>query len=277
MTHRRKLLNRGGACCFLLAASFVGNSKTVSVSTSTVGSSLPTQAVQGYVNPNGLGSEVRDYLRAYGTRLITPGKERTILIGTYSNGAMTAPATITFQLPNQTRLDLGGSSPKTLILNGSQTSVTAPGSDQDLLETLSDDTAESFLFGLSNGVPTQFLGSRFRSDAPNGNTDSTSYAGPLRDIYRRRAPVAAVTGSPVRAKMYRFDSRTKYFAGCRYTITRNGVPVAVEVVHGSWMTVGTESFPTSITRIENGTQVFSISIQQVLTAVKSLDSTFKLP
>jgi outer membrane lipoprotein-sorting protein len=251
-------------CCLLLSATFVGNCQTIS---------LPTKPVQGYINPAHLGSEVRDYLRAYGNRLMTPGKERTTLVGTYSNGTSTVPATITFQMPNLTRVDLGGTSPKTLILNGSQTSVAAAGLDQDLLETLTDDTAESFLFGLANGVHTQFLGGRFRND--DGRT--TPYTGPLRDIYRRQAAAAAVTGAPVRTKLYLFDSRTKFFAGCQYTITRNGTPVTVQIVHGAWTTIGANAFPVSITRIENGSQVFSISIQQAATAAKSIDATFTLP
>jgi hypothetical protein len=264
MTLRESIPIRTLWCILFLSMPFAGNCQTPN---------LPTTVKKGYVNPNGLGSEVREYLRAYGTRLIVPGNETTTLIGTYSDGKTTVPATITFQLPNQTRLDLGGASTKTLILNGSQPSVTAAGADQDLLETLTDDTAESFFFGLTNGLPTQLLGTRYRND----DGKAATYTGPLRDIYRRRAPVAAVAGAPVRDKLFLFDSLTKSFAGCRYTITRNGSPVNVQITHGTWMTVGAGSFPSSITRTENGTQVFSISIVQASTAAKSAGSFFAIP
>jgi len=234
---------------------------------------LPTTAYHGYVNPSGLGSEVRDYLRAYGTRLIVPGNERTTLTATYSDGKVTVPATITFQLPNQTRVNLGGASPKTLILNGNQPSVTSAGANQDLLETLTDDTAESFFFGLSNGVPTQLMGTRCRND--DGKADP--YTGPLRDVYRRMAPVAAVAGAPVRWKMFLFDSRTKYFAGCRYRVSRNGSTVDVEITYASWAASGSHAYPVSIARTENGSPVFSINVLQATSAAKSIDSLFNIP
>jgi hypothetical protein len=230
------------------------------------------QAVSpGYLNPGNLHGEIADYLRAYGQRLSVPGQERTILVGSYSDGKTSLPATFTFQWPSQVRFDLAGSSPKTLIFNGAVSTAAAGSPDLDLLETLSDDTAESFFRGLAAGVPTQWLGGRFRTE---DISTSAPYTGPLRDIFRRASSVAVVPGVPLRMKFYLFDSRTKYFAGCRYEIQRAGITVKVEVISGAWTKVGAEAFPSSITRFENGKQVFSFSIKSAAAVAKTADATF---
>jgi hypothetical protein len=142
------------------------------------------------------------------------------------------------------------------------------------MESLSDDSAESYFLGFSGGAPAQWLGSRFRTD----NGKAANYTGPLYDIYRRIAPAVSVAGNPMRQKLYVFDSRTKLFNHTRYKIVRSGQPVTVMVTYPAWTKSATESFPASITRTENGQQVFSITVSAVSTAVGSTsDAVFTIP
>jgi len=225
-----------------------------------------------YITPASLPGDARPCLSVYGKRLQVSGMERTTLSGTYTTST-SVPVTITYQIPNSMRIDLGGSAPRSIIFNGKTTTATAGSADETLVESLSDDSAESYFLGFSSGAPAQWLGSRFRTD----DGKAANYTGPLYDIYRRIAPAVSVTGNPIRQKLYVFDSRTKLFNHTRYKIVRSGQPVTVMVTYPTWTKSGTESFPASIIRTENGQQVFSISVAAASTAAGSTaDAVFTI-
>jgi hypothetical protein len=227
----------------------------------------------GYVNVVSLPGDARPALKAHGKRLQSPGQERTVLVGTYTAQSTTTPLMITYQLPSSIRIDFGGSSPRSLIFDGKSSSISPGNADESILESLLDDAAESFFLGFSRGTPAQWLGSRFRTDGAT----TPNYTGPLYDIYRRVAPTPSVAGNPYRQKLYVFDSRTKLFREVRYRFIRAGQTVSVVVSYPSWIQNGSESFPTAITRTENGQNVFSISFATANTQPgNQSDSTFAI-
>ena len=136
---------------------------------------------------------VSKQLSLLGPRFDTPGHERLTLTGTLTTTAGTVPVVVTRQLDEAARIDIGGSASQSLIAAGLTGSVTTSAAmtlaNSNLLETVEDDTPESFFYGFQDGAAIRLLGYRFRTD----DGKSPNYSGPYYDIYERRATVAAAS------------------------------------------------------------------------------------
>ena len=147
-------------------------------------------------------------------------------------------------------------------------SVAAP--DLELLESLVNDSPETFLYGFSQGAGYRFLGARFRTD--DGKT--SNYQGPLYDIYEVVAPVPVAAGNPSRQKLVYFDSRTKLLAQSRYLIQRGGAKVSVSTEYGGWTNSGGQAFAGQIVRKEDGVVVFRFKITSATVGPAAADTVF---
>jgi hypothetical protein len=143
-------------------------------------------------------------------------------------------------------------------------------SDESLLETLVNDSAEHFFAGQSQGLPTRFLGFRFRLD---DGTDE-NYTGPFYDVYQVEDQVRVSGDLRQQVKLYHFNSDTRLLERVRYQITRDGVPVDVEVVLGDWQMVQGEMVPGQITRIEAGATAFTLRVESLNVGPRADDGLF---
>ena len=222
-----------------------------------------------------LPSHVIGLLSVYGNRLTKPGNERLTLTGTFVDAAGSSAATIITEIPDKIRVLLTGAESKTLLFDGSQSSDNgaAPNAtDQDVLESLQSDAAETFFYAFHGGA-VRNLGARYRIDGGK----NPSYNGPYYDIYQVVEPNAIRPGSPVTQKLYYFDSISGAFARTHYVIQNGGQPVAVETVYSNWTKSGGQSTPGRIERFENGNSVFSFTVASSQLSQAGDDSIFSKP
>jgi hypothetical protein len=222
-----------------------------------------------YVNAASVPGPVQRYLAAFGDRVQNPGKGRTIFRGTYSAKNGSGQAQLTWEVPGNIRFDRSDQPGKSLIINKSAEPTSSSGlgqTDTDILESLSDDSAEAFFYGFQNGVGHRLLGQRFRAD--DGNT--VNYQGPWYDVYAAHEQVAIQPGSPARVKHFYFDSQTGLLTQTRYL--SSGLPVTTEF--SNWVTNNGQSFPGRIVRKENGAPVFTFDIASGAISPAQNDGTF---
>jgi len=234
-------------------------------------------ATPQYLTTSSVGMFWHDQLVALGGRLQVPGKERMIMTGTYTDASGTQPIRLVWQLGDDVRIDLTGSSPITLISAGAgilQKGGTLAISNDDLLESLGDDRPETALYGGGGGkAGWRFLGAQFRTD--DGTTPN--YTGPFYDVYQLAYTVFLRSDQPLRWKLFIFDSTSKLLAKVLYTIQRGGQGVAVETDWSGWSNSGGNAIPGQIVRLENGTPVATINIANGQVTASANDGIFTQP
>jgi len=222
----------------------------------------PTDAKQFVQSPT-VPSPVRGYLAAFGDRIQTPGKERSILRGTYTSKNGSGQAQLIWEVPGNVRFDRSDQPGKALIFTKAaglaSSSTSRAQADADILESLMDDAAESFFYGFQRAVAHRFLGAGFGAD--DGSRD---------DIYESHGPVRAQPGRPSRLKHYYFDSRTKLLDKTHYLIS----DVDVTTEFNKWTTINGQSFPGQIVRKENGSPIFTFTVDSAAVGPSVNDNTF---
>lgn len=224
-----------------------------------------------YVSLAFLSAPAQTYLLAIGDRIQTPGKERTTLSGTFTNATgTTTSAQLIWQVPGQISFSLTGQSGPPLgysIAGGLMNTASITPANADILESLFDDTAESFLYGFMRGDGHRLIGLSYRAD--NGTTPN--YSGPWHDVYIRSARALAQPGAPLRSKFYFFNSQTKLLAKVSYDLPG---PLNVETDISGWTTTNGQSFPGQIVRKENGNVIFTFNITQATASPAPNDGLF---
>lgn len=228
---------------------------------------LPSYVGQGLVP-----SQVREHLLVLGDRIQKPGKERSTLVGTFTDKNGTGSAQLVWEVPGRLRFDRSSGPSNPLIVDsasGAMNGASMAQSDLGILESVFDDSAEMFLYGFLQGHAHRFLGARFRTD--DGRT--ANYRGPLYDIYETVAPVRAA-GGPQRQKFYYFDSQTKLLTKTRYVILRGSTQLPVSTEFGNWITSGGQAFPGQIVRKENDVAVFTFIVSSASAGPTPNDGLF---
>jgi hypothetical protein len=160
-----------------------------------------------------------------------------------------------------------------LAQNGMQNAAAVAQENLDLMESLSEDTAEAFLYGFTGkGAGYRLLGARFCTDA----TLSIDCKGQLYDIYETLGP-SLVASKSVRRKLYYFDGRTRLLAKTQYNVRRGSTPVSVSTEFSNWAGQAGQAFPGQIVRKENGTAVFTLSISKAAVGPLVQDALFPAP
>ena len=239
----------------LIAASALYGQQPVAISASA------------YVSTQLLPAPVRSYVAVFGKRIQKPGQERTTLTGTYTDQSGSGPARLVWQAPGSLRFERPNSK-STLIYAYGSAATAATGNDANVMESLLDDAAESFFYGLRGGSAYRLLGQRFRSD--DGKT--ANFQGPWYDIYEVAASPRSQPGNIKRWKTYHFDSETKLLSMIKYTDSA-GVHVTTEF--NKWSSLNGEAFPGQIVRIENGTTIFTFTVTGASVGPGVVDQAFK--
>jgi len=225
-----------------------------------------------YIAPTALPPDARDYLRAIGTHVQTPGKGRMTLTGTTADQHGAGTAQFVWQAPGNVRLDRQTAPAVPLVFtptSGVQSAASLAQADLDLTENLAADSQEGFLYTFTQNAGRRLLGRRFRTD--DGKTPN--YQGPYYDIYEVHGAVPAANNA-VRQKWYVFDNTTKLLVKTRYLIKRNGSDLAVECQYSNWVTQGGEAYPGQIVRTENGAAVFTFKTAQGVFGTPPNDALF---
>jgi hypothetical protein len=227
-----------------------------------------------YLTPSDVPSPLRRPLVVLGDRLQTPGKERLILNGTYADNNGNQNIRITWELPGKIRIDLTGTSTHTLIFDGTSATSNASSSDNDLLESLGDDRAETLLYEVyTSGFAWRFLGGWFRTD--DGTT--VNYTGPFYHIHQTGSNTRVRSDQAARHKFYCFDSNSALLTQVLYLVNNNGAPVHVQTGITGWSTVSGQAIPGQIVRSENGAVVWTIQIASGQVSATANDGLFSNP
>jgi hypothetical protein len=244
-------------------------------SQTTAPAALPTAA--RYLTSAAMPITLRNPLIAIGDRLEKAGKERFTLAGSYMDSKGSQAIKITWELPGKARVDLTGASSHSILFDGATTATSAGSvvpSDDDLIESLGDDRAETLLYGATApNFPWRFLGGWFRTD--DGTTKN--YTGPFYDIHQTASVAKVRSDQPRRNKFFCFDSHTSLLAQTRYEIERNGATVNVETVYTDWSSASSQAVPAQIVRRENGTEVFRVQISFGQVSPAANDGVFTRP
>lgn len=226
-------------------------------------------AKSAYLDPASVPAPARGYLLALGNRLQVIGKERTILVGAFADATGSNPAQVIWQAPGWVRFDQTNKPPLAYDdVVGLQNAGSLSASDTDVLESLLDDSPQSFLYGFRRSTAYRFLGSRFRTD--DGKTPN--YQGPWYDIYAVLGPALAKPGAPPREKFYYFDSVTGLLWKTVYVLP-GGVRVSTE--YTNWTrSASDDPFPGQIVRKENGSAIFTFTVTSAAVAPEAHDGVF---
>jgi hypothetical protein len=140
-----------------------------------------------------------------------------------------------------------------IAFDGTPSSLAAlAGEDRDLVETVLFDTAENFFLEQMKGAATRCLGYRFRAD-------EQSTTGPFHDIYM---VTPNERSDDLRgAKLFYFNSDTLLLDRITYQTTAR-----VEVKLSNWQDINGQKVALRIERLENGTNVMTLTIDRVVFA-----------
>jgi hypothetical protein len=245
--------------------------QTVTMGASATADSESLAGSANYISPSRLPSPTRKYVAGFGKRLQTPGYERTVLDGTYTDNNGTVAATLTWQLPRNLQFKRSGSGPSLTYsaTNGLLNSASVSAGDVKILESLLDDTAEAFFYGFGANRAYRLLGQRFRSD--DGTTPN--FHGPWYDVYEVTGPVNAQPTVPPRWKCYYFNSDTGLLAMTQYA---DDAGRQVTTRFSNWTSVNGESYPQQIVRFENGTPVFTFNVTSAVIGAAVSDGLFQI-
>jgi hypothetical protein len=157
-------------------------------------------------------------------------------------------------------------------VNGVQNAAVLSNAEMNVLESLGNDTPETFLYsvaGANKKTAYRLIGGRFRTD--NGKTPN--YKGPWYDIFEVSGPVAAGS-STIRQKFYHFDSQTKLLVRSQYQIQQAGAAVHVQTEYSNWTTSQGNAIPGQVLRRENGIVVFTLTIHSAVVSQQLKDGVF---
>ena len=210
-----------------------------------------------YISQVGIHPNAREFLTALGNRLQTPGNESVTYQCIYTDSSGTTPATLIWQMPGYLLLTLTNRN-KTYYVDaatGVQNAAGLSASELNMLESLSNDSPEAFLYAVTGQGAYRFLGQRFRTD--NGKTPN--YQGPWYEIFETTERVLA-QNKTLRQKFYYFDSISKLLVKAEYNIPEGNSSVSVKTLYSNWTITGGYAMPGQIVRQENGTVVFTLGM-----------------
>ncbi len=218
-----------------------------------------------------------------GDRLTRTDKEQTTAVGTIQRGkAVAAPLVVIAEPQGKIRVTAGG---KVLGADGTQTwagAGTPDDSDDGLLETLLNDSFDHLVSVQSAGA-IRFLGARFRT----GYGKAPDSRSPYYDIYElddsvlpSQSVLPAQSALPAqkattRHKTFLVNSDTGFLERVIYSVPSGKASLVVQTVLSGWKTVNGQSWPSSITRFENGVAVLSIQYSTVSFAAASATDIFR--
>jgi hypothetical protein len=232
----------------------------------------------GYVRRARLRIPLRDALDVLGDRIEKPGKERVVYVGALrrqgNSGAI--PLRLILELPGLMRLEEGaGGQLRVIGFDGGKGWVLGgqfSAAEQSVIETLVFDSTERLLLSQTQGAATRFLGQRFRIDS-----DPVTRATVFYDIYQISDQITINSSPRFQTKLYYLNSDSQLLERVRYKIERDGRQIEVEVLLSNWWRANNQRFPGSITRLEDGEEIFRLTINAATHGPRINDGIFNPP
>ena len=211
-------------------------------------------------------------MRAMGTRLSQPGRERVTIAGTLQDDSGSRRVHITLQMPKLFRLEESGGKSRVITFNGNKLTKAKDALDEDdrrLLESVVLDSPEMLFQAIDNGSALRRLGGYFREDDGKAKV----YTGRYLDYYQLFPPAEEVDELPAsyrHARMVAFDSESQLLAKVWY----REAGVQVETEFANWRDVNGEKIPGQVIRRESGRVVLRLTVDSADVGGKSPDAQF---
>jgi hypothetical protein len=237
----------------------------------------PTPSSNSYVLRASLRPALRYALGALGNRLEKPGNERLTLLGTIQRQeSKVAPFRLFLEWPRRMRMEEYGAQPRVYGSDGNDKWALGNvlnAADQEIIETLTFDSAEGFFQGQVEGFATRALSTNARLD----NSNQPNYAGPFYDIYQVSDRIGSGAALRVQPKLFLFNSNTMLLERVRYEVQRGNQTVKVEVQINGWQKINAQQVPTSIIRSEDGVPVLTLVVTSAAIGQRQNDRVFNRP
>jgi hypothetical protein len=228
---------------------------------------------RAYLSNGRLPGHVSAQADAVGDRLTKAGKERIVSIGTlYAGQAQFGVRTI-WELRGGSRYEQGS---VRIVDNGSQT-VTSRGKptheEVGLIESIFEDSHETFLENVANGRAFRLVGRRFRP----GRDRNAPYTGPLFDVIDVEVTGSRSERKDRQMKRYFFNSLSGQLDHTRYEYMSNGSKVIAETYFTQWEQSEGQWAPRVVERRENGASIFTLRLAAITFGAALNDSAFTTP
>lgn len=215
-----------------------------------------------------------------GARVAGPGAERVTGTGTITYGATPAvaiPIRLVYQIPGKLRVDENGNNTTTYAFNGTASWGTGatgqPSATQSIvIESVLGDFIDQLFYMSQNRMAVRFLGPQYSI-----NDTASPYAGSRYDIFTSNESlneIAVRTGDTAAQRFFMINCATRLLDFVWYETSRQGQKVQVQTRFSNWTSANKLYFPANITRIENGSVVFTLSLASISFSPAVADATF---
>ena len=233
--------------------------------TRAFGQPVPRAAVAP-VTAAGLPVHLRRYVHPLAARITVAGKERGTHAGTLDVGGAREAISWTAEFPGKLRV-LRGSAGRSLIFDLQGVGQVLDDLDADLLESLSADTADSFLDTVRRGYQPRMLGSRFRVPGVTG-------FGAEMDIFEMALPVTARREAGTAVKHFAFDTPTGLLREVTYHRIVGSASTRQITRYSNYETVDGTPIPKQIERFQGAQRRFQINVATSLLQAAAVDGLF---
>jgi hypothetical protein len=219
----------------------------------------PKDAV--YWQPSQIPHFLLHQYQALGDRLEKSGNERISLTGTLVDSSGSNSVKLVIEKGGKVKID---KSSKNIKFDGQSFSSNLNQNDKDLLESFSDDLPDTLIEAVASGNGFRFLGQRF-----------IDKKGESCDYYDAPTPAKINTSSAPQLRRYCFDSNTKLLSWVQYQ-SGNGKNASIVETHFSdWTVIKGQAVAGTVSRIKNGTPVFTFQAKDKDVSASADDNLFK--
>lgn len=215
--------------------------------------------------------------QALGDPMLRAGRQRLRLAGTFTSaraGSNAVPIAVVRDLPNLVRVEIGARSIGKDARGAWATNGRVNDVDREVLDMLQDNSMEEFLYRQALGTPSRFLGSRFQSGAPRLPIRSLP-KGPASDLYVVVSSMKTKP-EPTEVQLVALDSDTQLLRSVKGALPRGGRIITVETRY-EWGRSGDVVYPTLIRRVEDGSEVSTVTLTSATATAKAADGTTDAP
>jgi len=247
-------------------------------------SAVPAAAQDGwlksgsFIGPHDLTMDLADSLTKMGGRMTAASNANVTVAGTVTDSSGPRAVTITVQSPGYLRYAEHG---RAITFDGKHFTASSGGQlstdDLRLVESLLAYFPDTVFLQLARQGSIRRVGNGFRAD----NGKAADYQGPWWTIYMftPSAWEGLAPGQPLQQKIFiAIDEQTSLLSEVR-AVDNSGRPdqMVMQTKVGKWFQQGTQWFPGTITRLENGHQVLQFQASQASAGTQVAPSSITIP
>ena len=248
--------------CFLGTAVGLLSSATAAFGQATSAQRAPEPPITA----SRLPAHLQPYLKPVASRIAVVGKERASYAGTVDAAGVREPISWTAEFPGRLRL-LRGAAGRALTFDLQGVGRALDDLDEELLESLSADTADTFLDKVRQGYEPRMLGSRFRVPGAVG-------FGAEMDIFEMALPVAARREATTAVKHFGFDSATGLLREVAYHRVLGASRIRHATRYSNYENVDGTPLSKQIERFQGAQRRFQINVASSALQAAALDGLF---